>query len=163
MGEAMIAQPQEQHRWLEQWVGEWRYEAEATMGPDPPVERATGTERIRSLGGLWIVCEGTGTMPGAGSVTSLMTLGYDPGRGRFRGTWCGSMMTDLWIYDGTLDAAGRVLSLDTEGPSFTGSGTAPYRDVVELVSRDERVMSSHTMGEDGQWRRFMTMRLARTR
>jgi hypothetical protein len=70
----------------------------------------------------------------------------------------------LWTdYDGTLDPARRVLTLDTDGPSFTASGTAPYRDVVELVSRDARVMSSHTMGEDGNWRRFMTMRLARTR
>lgn len=26
------------------------------------------------------------------------------------------MMTHLWIYEGSLDQAGRVLTLDTEGP-----------------------------------------------
>lgn len=28
-------------------------------------------------------------------------------------------MNYLWIYDGSLDAAEKVLTLNTEGPSFT--------------------------------------------
>ena len=62
-------------------------------------------------------------MPGGGPATTLMTLGYDPEKKRFVGTWIGSMMTHLWIYDGALDAAGKVLTLDAEGPSFAGDGT----------------------------------------
>ena len=43
------------------------------------------------------------------------------------------MMTHLWVYDGALDAAGKVLTLDAEGPSFTGDGTtAKYQDVIEI-------------------------------
>ena len=47
-----------------------------------------------------------------------MTLGYDPVQKRFVGTFIGSMMTHMWIYNGTLDAAGKVLTLDTEGPGL---------------------------------------------
>jgi hypothetical protein len=158
-----MAQPQPQHRWLEQWLGDWSFEVAAKGPPGQPEERSTGREHVRSLGGLWVVCEGRGTMPGDGEATTLMTVGFDPGRGRFVGTWCGSMMTHLWIYDGELDAAGRVLTLAAQGPSFTGQGTANYRDAVEVVSRDERILRSSVQGEDGAWHAFMTARYRRER
>ena len=44
-------------------------------------------------------------MPGGGTATTMMTLGDDPQKKRFVGTWVGSMMTYLSVYDGELDAA----------------------------------------------------------
>ena len=96
-------------------------------------------------------------MPGGGSATMMMTLGYDPQKKRYVGTWIGSMMTHLWVYDGSLDAAEKVLALDAEGPSMAGDGTmAQYRDVIELKSDDHRVLKSHIRGDDGTWQPFMT-------
>jgi hypothetical protein len=87
----------------------------------------------------------------------MMTLGYDPQRKRYVGTWIGSMMTPLWVYDGALDAAERVLALQTEGPSMAAEGRmAKYKDVIEFKSDDERVLTSHIQGDDGQWHGFMT-------
>lgn len=153
----MKAEPQKEHKWLQRLVGEWTLEAEAMMGPGEPPVKTTGTETVRSLGGLWTVAEGEGEMPGGGTGTSIMTLGYDPQRQRFVGTWVGSMMTHLWVYEGSLDADERVLTLECEGPSFSGDGTlSPYRDVIELRSDDHRVLTSHVRGEDGNWQAFMT-------
>ena len=45
----MQAQPQKEHQWLQQLVGEWTFEGEA-IGPDQQAMRQTGTERVRSLG-----------------------------------------------------------------------------------------------------------------
>lgn len=53
------------------------------------------------------MCEGLGEMPGGGIATTMMTLGYDPARKWFVGTFIGSMMTHMWVY------AGTVLTLDT--------------------------------------------------
>jgi hypothetical protein len=114
----MKSEPQAEHRWLQKLVGEWTYEHEASMAPDKPKETFRGTESVRSLGGLWTVGEGTGDMPGGGTSKSVMTLGYDPQRKRFVGTFIASMMTYLWVYEGTLDASRKVLTLDTEGPNF---------------------------------------------
>jgi hypothetical protein len=151
------AEPQEEHRWLEKLLGEWTLEAEATMAPGEPPVKTTGKESVRSLGGLWTVAEGEGEMPGGGTGTSIMTLGYDPQKKRYVGTWVGSMMTHLWVYEGSLDAAERVLTLDCEGPGFSGDGTlAKYRDVIEIKSDDHRVLTSHVQGEDGTWQAFMT-------
>jgi hypothetical protein len=52
-------------------------------------------------------------------------------------------MTHLWPYNGTLDAAGKVLTLDSEGPSFSGDGTmAKYQDIIEFIGDDHRTLSS---------------------
>ncbi|MDJ1157758.1 DUF1579 domain-containing protein [Chelatococcus sp. SYSU_G07232] len=153
----MNSEPRKEHAWLHKFVGEWAYEGECVMGPDQPPAKATGLETVRSLGGLWVMGEGQGEMPGCGPASTVITLGYDPQKQRFVGTFIGSMMTHLWIYDGALDASGKVLTLDTEGPSFGDNGKmARYQDVVTLVSDDHRVMTSRVLEEDGTWREFMT-------
>ncbi len=64
------------------------------------------------------------------------------------------MMTHLWLYDGSLDEARNVLTLNAEGPNFaTGGDTmAKYQDIIELRSDDHRILTSRTLGDDGQWR-----------
>ena len=160
----MDAKPQKQHQWLEQLVGEWTSEAECSMEPGKPPETFRGTESVRSLGGLWVVAEGQGEMPGGGPATTVMSLGYDPLTQRFMGTFIGSMMTHLWIYDGALDAAERVLTLEADGPSMADqTKMATYRDVIEFKSKDHRTLTSHTRGDDGQWHPFMTAHYRRTK
>lgn len=153
----MKVEIQKEHEWLQQLVGEWTFESECSMGPDKPPEKFAGTESVRSIGGLWVLCEGRGEMPGGGIGNMFMTLGYDPAKKRFLGTFIGSMMTHMWIYDGSLDPSGKVLTLDSEGPSFAGDGTmAKYQDVIEIRSADQRLLHSQVQGADGQWQRFMT-------
>jgi hypothetical protein len=160
---SMMAEPQPEHEWLQTLVGEWTMEGEASMGPDQPPMSFTGIERVRSLGGLWFLAEGQGEMPGGGAATTLMSIGYDPQRQRYVGTWIGSMMTHLWIYEGKLDADKRVLTLEAEGPAMADDGTmASYRDVIEVVSNDHRILTSHMLGDDGTWQQFMTAHYRRT-
>jgi hypothetical protein len=86
-----------------------------------------------------------------------MTLGYDPQKKRYVGTWVGSMMTYLWVYDGALDSAEKMLTLYTEGPSMSTEGKmATYKDVIEFKNDNHRVLISHVLGEDGMWREFVT-------
>lgn len=157
-------EPQKQHQWLQKFVGEWTYETEVTMGSDQPPEKATGTEHVRSIGGLWVLAEGQGEMPGCGHATTLVTLGYDPQQQRYVGTWIGSMMTYLWQYEGELNADETMLTLHSEGPAMTGDGKmAKYKDVIEFKSDDHRIMTSHALSDDGQWHHFMTVNYQRQR
>jgi len=153
----MQAEPHKEHQWLSKLVGDWIYETDCSMGPGQPPAKSKGSETVRSLGGLWVLCEGQGEMPGCGPAITLMTLGYDPQRKRYVGTWIGSMMTYLWVYDGELDAAGRVLTLNAEGPNMAAEGKmAKYRDVIEFKSEDHRTLTSHMLSDDGKWHQFMT-------
>jgi hypothetical protein len=160
----MKAEPQKEHRWLQKLVGNWTYETDASTAPGMPASKVTGTERVRSIGDIWIQAEGQGEMPGAGPATSVMTLGYDPQKKRFVGTWIGSMMTHMWVYDGELDASERVLTLNSEGPSMADDGTlSKYQDVIEFTSNDRRTLTARVLEADGTWKPFMTVEYRRTK
>lgn len=160
----MQAEPRREHEWLRQLVGEWTSEMTCQMGPDQPPVTSTGVESVRSLGGLWTIGEGSGEAPDGTPVSSVMTLGFDPARGRFVGTFIASMMSALWLYEGALDASGKVLTLDTEGPSMAGDGgLAKYQDVMTVLSPDHRTLTSRILGPDGNWTEFMTAHYRRRR
>ncbi len=160
----MKAEPQEEHHWLQKLVGDWTYETEASMGPDKPAETFVGTESVRSLGGLWVMCEGKGDCGDGVIASTVMTLGFDPAKKRYVGSFIGSMMGMMWTYEGDRDAAGTTLTLDTVGPSFTDEGKMiRYQDIIEFISDDHRTLSSQTLGEDGTWTRFMTAHYRRVK
>jgi hypothetical protein len=155
-----MAEAQAEHRWLQRMAGEWRYEAEMESGPGEPTVRDAGTERVRALGNVWVVCEGRSD---DGTSNTIMTVGYDTQKARFVGTYVGSMMDFLWLYDGEMEPGGTRLALYSHGPSFTEEGkTARYRDTMELVGDDERVLTSEYEQADGGWHAFMTSRYRRT-
>jgi hypothetical protein len=155
----MQAEPQQEHRWLEQLLGEWTVTSD--MMPEPG---AAWTERVRSLHGLWVVAEGEGEMPGGGAATTIMTLGYDPRRQCYVGTWIGSMMTHMWVYEGHLDAGGKVLTLDCEGEDFEQPGrTARYQDIITIRSPDHRLLTARMLTADGSWKQIMQAEYRRWR
>lgn len=160
----MKSEPQKEHDWLLNLVGDWTFEGESIMGPDQPPMKSSGSETVRALGRLWIVGEGKAQMPDGSPGTMMITLGFDPRTGRFVGTWVGSMMTHLWVYDGALDAAGKVLTLDATGPSFTGEDSmSKYQDIITVESRDHRILTSRVMTDEGKWHQFMTVHYRRSK
>ncbi len=151
----------QEHAWLQKLVGDWTTVGEASMGPGVEPMRAEGTEHMRSIGGLWVLGEGSTTIGGT-TVTSLLTIGYDPSKGIFVGSWVDSMQTHMWTYVGKLDEAHTTLTLEAEGPDFGDtSKTARYRDVIELQGKDKKVMTSWVLGADGNWTSFMSAEYTR--
>lgn len=147
--------PQAEHHWLQQLVGEWTYEGECQMGPGQPPMKSSGTEVVRSLGGLWTLGEFTNSTPEGQVATNIMTLGYDPSKKAFIGTFISSMMTMMWVYDGQLDASGKKLVLDTVGPNFMTNTLSKYQDIIEIIDENNRILSSQLLTEDGTWIPFM--------
>ena len=149
-----------QHDWLRRLIGEWTSETTFAMEPGKPPSTVHGAETVRALGDIWIILEGSMATPGGGH-RSVITLGFDSAKNQFVGTFIGSMMTMIWPYTGELDAAEKTLTLHSEGPAMMpGSDPkkpVPYRDTIEIVSDDERIMRSSCPDEDGNWVTFMTM------
>lgn len=160
----MISKPEAQHEWLRRFVGNWENEAQCVMEPGKPPMTMRGTESVRMLGDLWVIMEGTSQMPDGGTMNSILTLGYDPAKAKFVGTWVGSPMASMFVYEGQLDAKGVVLPLNTTGPSFTDpKKMASFQDVIELHSDDRRVLYSQIKQDDGSWMRFMTVNYRRVK
>jgi hypothetical protein len=135
----MKTEPQKEHQWLNRLVGEWTYEGEATMEPGKPPEKFKGTESVRSVGGLWVFFEGRGEMPDGGEATTFMTLGYDPQKGRYVGTWVGSMMTYLWC---TVDPWTRKKRSSFSTPRVPALGAKGWRD-FRTSSRSRMISTAH--------------------
>jgi hypothetical protein len=142
------ATPQKEHEWLKQFVGEW----ESDMH---------GTETARMLGGLWLVSEQKADVMGK-DMHAILTLGYDPEKKKYIGTWIDTMMGILWVYEGTVDPTGKIITLEAEGPSFTTPGKkSKYRDAWEFKDKDTKVLTSSVQGEDGKWTTFLTLTYTR--
>jgi hypothetical protein len=152
--------PVKEHAWLQQLVGEW--ETEATMTePGQPPQVCKGSETVRALGGFWIVAESKMDVGGQ-TMNGVLTLGYDPEKKSFVGTWVDSMTSNLWKYDGSVDEGGKVLTLNTRGPCpMMGGKMTTFKERMELTDKDHRVFTSSFQGEDGTWSTMVTVRSTR--
>jgi hypothetical protein len=143
------AAPQKEHEWLRQLVGEW----EGDWGQ--------AKSSTRMLGEIWMVSDVKASF-GDTSMSAMMTLGYDPQKKKYVGTWIDSLTAYLWKYEGTLDASGKALALDAEGPNPAAGGKmTKMRDTIEIKSKDHFVLIASMLGDDGKWQTFMTINYRR--
>ena len=153
---AHLFQTHPEHEWLKKFEGEWTTEGTASMGPGQEDIHCTGTMKSRMLGKHWIVSELAGEMQGT-PMNAIQTVGYDPEKKKYVGTWVDSMVNHLWKYEGTVDEGGTKLTLEAEGSNFAAPGKlTKFRDAYEFRSPDHIVATSSMLGEDGEWVTFMT-------
>ncbi len=146
-----MPEPDKAHEWLSRLVGRWNAEVEAYFEPGKPPVRSGGTERVRAIGGFWIVADYKGTFMDR-PFTGLLTLGYDSGTKKYIGSWVGSLDSHLWQYEGTLNASGTILTLETEGECPTRPGRlSKFRETIEFKGKDHRRFISSMLGDDGKW------------
>jgi hypothetical protein len=147
--------------WHQQLVGDWEIAGMKMDGSEISISEATdaepiGTEKFESFGETWVTAEGE-LQAGGVPMKYKMTVGYDPAKKKFVGSWICNQMPDLWVYEGTVDEAGTTLSLDAEGPNpMAGGKLAKFRDSIEMKDKDNRIHRSMIQGEDGKWTTFAT-------
>jgi hypothetical protein len=148
--------PEKEHAWLKQLTGRWDVEIEATMKPGAPPTKMKGAETSRMVGDFWYFGENTGTMMNEPFV-GLITVGYGPQQKKFVGTWVDNMSDYMWKYEGSLDAGGKSLTLNTEGPCpMLGGRITKFKEVIEVKDADHKVFTSSYVGDDGKWTTVMT-------
>jgi hypothetical protein len=151
-----------EHQWLQPLVGEWTYESEGIVDPSQPPVKSQGTASARALGGIWLVAETDGKAPNGVAMKGILTLGYDPERKKYVATFISSCMSRLWTYEGSLDEAGKILTLETDGPNPSTPGkTTRYKDTYEVKGSDHWVQTSFALTDDGKWFRFATVNYRR--
>jgi len=146
--------PEKEHAFLKQFVGEWETASESSFGPGQPSLKCQGSMRARMLGEIWLLSESENSMMGT-TVNALQTIGYDPQKKKYVGTWVDSMFNYLWRYEG--EVKGQMLTLEAEGPNFMAAGKlTKFQDVYEFKSPDEIAITSKMLVDDGKWVTFMT-------
>ncbi len=158
-----MSEPGSEHKWLQQFEGEWT----TTMNPVGPAagnadsqEEPNGKMSSKMLGGFWMVNNFELDMGGT-TMHAIQTIGYDTEKKKYIGTWVDSMMNHMWHYEGVVEASGKKILLEADGPNIMGGeGMARFRDSYEFKSADHIILTSETLSE-GKWTTFMTMDIRR--
>ena len=153
-----MPKPQKEHEWLRQLTGEWDTEGEVFSEPGKPPTKTKGSESNRSIGGFWILSEHKGDFFGT-PFTGILTLGYSPEKKKYIGTWVDSVTSHLWTYTGSVDEAGKALTLEAEGPGNEGKPTK-FREVLTVKDKDHKSFSS-SAEQNGQWVTFLKIEYTR--
>ena len=147
-------EPEKEHQFLKRFVGEWDSTTECMGAPGMEPSKGKGVMKSRMLGEFWVISELDATMMGD-KFQAALTLGYDPQKKKYVGTWTDSMTSQLWLYEGVVE--GSTLTLTAEGPNFLSPGTTTkFQDIYEFKSADEMRVASKILGEDGKWITMMT-------
>jgi hypothetical protein len=151
----MATKPIKEHEWLQNLLGEWRIETEMVMEPGEPKVTSSGTSSVKSLGGLWAFSEDHESMPDGEATTSYFSIGYDVTFKEYRACMVMSASSHAWNFTGSLSDDGKIMTLNCEGPSMIDDGTALYRNVIELIDKDHRSLTSYNQDENGAWQEYM--------
>ena len=68
--------PGPEHKKLGYWVGTWSIESDTKASPLGPAGKATGTDRVESLGGFFLVFNSDSKSP-SGNTKGVGIMGYD--------------------------------------------------------------------------------------
>ncbi len=143
---AKYLQPQPEHTWLEQFLGEWDTTLRVTMAPDAPPMESKGRATVRwLLEGRWLLLESEGSMMGMPMKTATI-LGYDAFKKKFVSSMCNSFDPFLLQAEGMKDRTGQALNL--WGPMdeyLTGERDKPVRYTWRIVSPDKLVLEVHDL------------------
>ncbi len=142
--------PSKEHEALKVMEGTWDYVMKSpAMGPDHPAGEYKGTEVCTPVGGFWMVFDiktpDMGGMPwhGHGSI------GYDPVKKKYVGHFINSMSPLSMTGEGTMDAAGRVMTMTWSSHGPDGK-PATMREVFEQKDNDHATMTMYGSGPDGK-------------
>lgn len=148
--------PAKELEWLQRLTGEWETELEVFAGPGQPPLKVKATETTRQIGQLWTLTEGETKQPAMPYARALV-LGYDAAKKKYVGTWVDSNSTHIGRYEGEIDAAGKTLTLVGEMPHPFDGRLAKVREVIEIKSPDQKVVTTALQGDDGNWLTLVTV------
>jgi hypothetical protein len=140
----------ENHAYLESFVGEWNVTSKGWMQPGAPPETSENYSKAEMiLGGRFIKMEFKGTMFGQ-PFEGLQIVGYDNMKKKYITFWIDSSSTAFFLTEGVRDAAGKTMTETGVWPDPMTGGTMKVRGVTKLVGPDEFTYEMYMIGPDGK-------------
>jgi hypothetical protein len=140
-----MPQPGPEHELLKKDVGTWDATVEMTMAPGAAPTVSKGTEVVTMLGGFWQLSEFKSELMGQ-PFEGRGTVGFDPAKKKYVGTWVDTMTPGYATVEGTYDAATKTLTATMDGPGPTGE-RVQMKETTEWKADGTRVFTMH--GPDG--------------
>lgn len=136
-----MAKPGAQHEWLASMSGKWKAVTKSWFGgPEPEVTEGVSENRM-ILGGRYLENRFTGTSMGQ-PFEGYGLNGYDNEKKAFTMIWADNFSTSIMAGDGTVDPAGKELTMKTTMAGPDGS-PMPVRLVTKIVDPKTHVFSMY--------------------
>lgn len=127
--------PNENHKLLQQFVGEWDVKTKMWMAPGAPPEESTGTNVCKSeFEGRFVTGNFKGTVMGM-PFEGRYVLGYNNNSKQNESVWFDSMSTGIWYSTGSASSDGKVFTMTGTYVEPDGSKKAT-REVTTIKSPD---------------------------
>jgi Protein of unknown function (DUF1579) len=144
-----------------QFEGEWTFAAKFYMDPSQPPQEMKGSDSAKmGYGGWWITSEVRGEMFGQ-PFLGRWTMTYDTNKKKYVGNWIDSMMPLQIVFEGDLDAAGKVYAFIADSVDPATMKPVKERWTITIESDDAHVMKFYAPGPDGKERNTGEIRYER--
>src|SRR5262245_34529610 len=147
--------PSKEHGMLKEMEGNWDVEMKFQM-PGADEQTAKGTETVVLVGELWAVFDVKFDDMMGGKWQGHGTLGFDPVKKKYVGSFVHSASPFLSIGEGTPNEGGKSVTMNWDGVGPTGE-REKMREVFEKKDKDNAVMTMYGTGSDGKEEKHFTM------
>ena len=111
--EDMLPKPTKHHEMVQAGVGEWTGTITMNMPGEPEPMVSPCTETVTAVGQLWTTSRFEMDFMGT-PFSGSSTLGYDPKKEKFVGTWIDSMSTSITVMEGEFDEKKNAMVMHYE-------------------------------------------------
>jgi len=158
-------QPGPMHEWLKKWEGKWDLVVKSFPSPGaPPAEMKLTSEATMAMGGRFLIERVWGEVDmgmGPQAFEGVSTLGYDNYQKKFVSTWYDNVSTGMMIETGTVDAAGKVLTMEGENWNMSLGAMSKTKSICAVVDDKTRTMEMWSPGPDGKMMKNMEITYTR--
>lgn len=152
--------PGEQHKVLEQLVGEWNHTSKFWETADGKPEESKGTSSMKMvLGGRYLQQDVKGKAMGM-DFNGMGLMGFDNIKKEYQSLWVDSMSTSMMKGTGSFNASTKTF--EEKGVfscPMTESKTAEYRTEWKIVDKNTNIFSMYGKGPTGKGKEFKMMEM----
>ncbi len=155
------ATPGQAHKILEPMAGSWDAKTTTWETPDAPPQVSTGTsENTWILGGRYLQQNFQGDFMGM-KFEGVGLTGYDNFKKKYVGTWIDNMSTMIMTLTGSIDASGKVFTMNSIVDDIMTGKPSTFRSVVKIVDNNKHIAEMYM--PDPKGKEFKTMEIVYTR
>jgi len=144
-----MSAPAKEHEALKPLIGTFTCANKFNMAGAPPMESTGEVTRKWIIGNRYIEEEVKGTMMGT-AFEGFGISGYDKLQKLYHGYWIDNMGTGWWFQTGTMDAAGKVLTMSGENFDPMANMKKKGRSTLDMTDPNKHVMKMYDTGPDGK-------------
>jgi len=152
--------PNENHKLLLQFVGDWDVKAKMWMAPGAPAEESTGVATTKSeFGGRFVFMTYKSEFMGM-PFEGRLTMGYNNNSKQNEAVWVDNMSTGLWFSTGSVSSDGKIFTMGGTFVEPDGSKKTA-REVTTFKTPDNYVSEFFETGADGKENKMMELTYTR--